>query len=498
MSVETGRITTDIPARMDRLPWARWHWLVVIGLGTVWILDGLEVTIVGSMSEALKPEDTGLGLSSADIGLAGAVYVAGACLGALFFGQLTDRLGRKKLFMWSLGVYTVATVLTAFSMNPLWYFAARFLTGAGIGGEYAAINSAIDELIPAKYRGRVDIAINGSFWVGAAGGALLTIPLLDPTLVDPAWGWRLAFGLGSVLAVGILLVRRNVPESPRWLFIHGREDEAERIVTDIEGTVAEESGRELHGVEETITIRQRRTISIPEIARTVFTLYPRRTVLCLSLFIGQAFLYNAFFFTYGDTLTTFLDVGQTGWYIAIFAASNFAGALLLSQLFDTVGRVKMISGTYLVSGVLLAIAGMVLGDLDATTLTVFGAVIFFFASAGASAAYLTASEVFPMETRALCIAFFYAVGTAVGGISGPLLFGRLIENASADKDITQIALGYFIGAALMIGGGIVAAFLGVKAEGQSLESIARPLTAEDDASGGGSEGGPKDKTPQPV
>ncbi|MET0838237.1 MAG: MFS transporter [Marmoricola sp.] len=478
-TVEIGRITTDIPARMDRLPWARWHWLVVIGLGTVWILDGLEVTIVGSMSEALKPESTGLGMSSSQIGIAGAVYVAGACVGALFFGQLTDRFGRKKLFLITLGVYTVGTVLTAFSMNPMWYFACRFLTGTGIGGEYAAINSAIDELIPAKYRGRVDIAINGSFWVGAAGGALLTIPLLDPTLVDPAWGWRIAFGLGAVLAVGILLVRRNVPESPRWLFIHGREDEGDQIVRDIERTVTEESGKELPSVSETITIRQRRTISIPEIARTVFTLYPKRTVLCFSLFVGQAFLYNAFFFTYGDTLSTFFDVKQTGYYIAVFAASNFAGALLLSPLFDRLGRVRMISGTYVVSGVLLAAAGVVLGDLNAVSLTAFGAVIFFFASAGASAAYLTASEVFPMETRALCIAFFYAIGTAVGGITGPLLFGKLIDNASADKDITAIAIGYFIGAALMIAGGVIEIFLGVKAEGQSLENIAKPLTAED-------------------
>ena len=310
--VETGRITTDIPARMDRLPWSRFHWLVVVGLGTVWILDGLEVTIVGSMSEALEPEGTGLGLSSFDVGLAGAVYVAGACIGALFFGQLTDRFGRKKLFLITLGVYTVATVLTAFSMNPPWYFACRFLTGAGIGGEYAAINSAIDELIPKKYRGRVDVTINGSFWVGAAGGALLTIPLLDPTLVNPAWGWRLAFGLGAILAVGILIVRRHVPETPRWLFIHGREDEGEEIVRGIEGRVAEETGRDLESVSETITIRQRKTIRLAMIARTVFTLYPRRTVLCLSLFIGQAFLYNAFFFTYGDTLGEFMGVKQTG------------------------------------------------------------------------------------------------------------------------------------------------------------------------------------------
>ncbi|WP_027859911.1 MFS transporter [Marmoricola sp. URHB0036] len=478
-TVETGRITTDIPARLDRLPWARWHWLVVIGLGTVWILDGLEVTIVGSMSDALKPASTGLGMNSSQIGFAGAAYVAGACIGALFFGQLTDRFGRKKLFLVTLGVYTVATVLTAFSMNPTWYFAARFLTGTGIGGEYAAINSAIDELIPAAFRGRVDVAINGSFWVGAAAGSLLTIPLLDPNIVNPAWGWRIAFGLGAVLAVGILIVRRNVPESPRWLFIHGREDEGEEIVRDIEQTVSDETGSPLDPVEETITIRQRRSIGMVEIARTVFALYPKRTVLCFSLFVGQAFLYNAFFFTYGDTLSTFFDVKQTGWYLAIFAVSNFAGALLLSPLFDRVGRVKMISGTYILSGVLLAAAGIVLGDLDAVSLTVFGAVIFFFASAGASAAYLTASEVFPMETRALCIAFFYAIGTAVGGITGPLLFGKLIDNASADKDITAIAIGYFIGAALMVAGGLVEAVLGVKAEGESLENIATPLTAQE-------------------
>jgi MFS family permease len=497
MSVQTGRITTDIPARLDRLPWARWHWLVVIGLGTVWILDGLEVTIVGSMSDALKSPSTGLGMSSSQIGFAGASYVAGACIGALFFGQLTDRLGRKKLFLVTLMVYSCATVLTAFSMNPTWYFIARFFTGTGIGGEYAAINSAIDELIPKHYRGRVDIAINGSFWVGAAGGALLTIPLLDPTVINQEWGWRLAFGLGAILAVGILLVRRNVPESPRWLFIHGREDEAEEIVRDIESTVSEESGKQLESVDRKITVRQRKSIGMALIARTVFTMYPKRTVLCFSLFVGQAFLYNAFFFTYGDTLSTFLDVKQTGWYIAVFAVSNFLGALLLSPLFDSLGRVKMITGTYIASGVLLAVTGVMLGSLTAVTLTLMGSIVFFMASAGASAAYLTASEVFPMETRALCIAFFYAIGTAAGGISGPLFFGWLIDKGSAENDITVIAIGYFVGAALMIIGGIVEAFLGVKAEGQSLEDIATPLTAEDaeDDAGAGTGSG---TTPQPA
>src|SRR5215213_2260567 len=442
---QLGTIETRVPGRLDRLPWSKFHWMVVIGLGTVWILDGLEVTIVGSMSDALADPKTGLGMSSFDVGIAGAVYVAGACIGALFFGQLTDKYGRKKLFLITLAVYTVATVLTAFSMTPMWYFIARFITGAGIGGEYAAINSAIDELIPAKLRGRVDVSINGSFWVGAAGGALLTIPLLDPTVINQEWGWRLAFGLGAILAVGILIVRRHVPESPRWLFIHGREDEGDAIVRDIEKTVSDETGRELPSVSETITIRQRKTIGLPLIAKTVFTLYPKRTVLCLSLFIGQAFLYNAFFFTYGDTLSSFMGVEQVGYYIAVFALSNFAGALILGPLFDTIGRVKMLTAPYTISGVLLGITGLTLDSYNATTLTLMGCIIFFFASAGASAAYLTASEVFPMETRALCIAFFYAIGTAAGGIAGPLLFGYLIDHATASGDISKIAVGYFIG-----------------------------------------------------
>lgn len=486
MSVETGRITTAIPARMDRLPWARWHWMIVVGLGTVWILDGLEVTIVGSMSDALK-SSSGLSMSSTDIGVAGAVYVAGACSGSLVFGQLTDRFGRKRLFMVTLVVYLLGTVATAFSMSPIWYFACRFVTGTGIGGEYAAINSAIDEMIPAKYRGRADVAINGSYWLGAAAGALLTVLLLDPKLI-PAWlGWRLAFALGALLGLVILFVRRHVPESPRWLFTHGHEDRAEEIVSGIEETVAEDSGRELADVSgDTITVRQRRSIGMTTIARTVFSLYPRRTVLCFFLFLCQAFLYNAFFFTYGDSLSTFLGVKQVGWYLAVFAVSNFIGALALSPLFDTVGRVRMIAGTYILSGVLLAVGGLLLGSLTAVTLTLIGAVVFFFASAGASAAYLTASEVFPLETRALCIAFFYSIGTAAGGISGPLLFGKLIDNASASGDITGIALGYFIGAGLMVLGGIVEIVLGVRAEGQSLEDIATPLTV-DDAEGEGEE-----------
>jgi MFS family permease len=478
--VETGRIQTNIPGRLDRLPWSRWHWIVVLGLGTVWILDGVEVTIVGSLSDALKPGDTGLGLSNFQVGLAGASYVAGACLGSLVFGQLTDRFGRKRLFMVTLAVYLAGTVLTAFSPNPLWYFACRFITGTGIGGEYAAINSAVDELIPAKYRGRVDVAINGSFWMGAALGGLLTVPLLSPNVMPEDLGWRFAFGFGAILGVGILLVRRSVPESPRWLFIHGREEAAERVVRSIEQQVADSTGTGLAEVSETLTIRQRRTIGLGLIARTVFTMYPRRTLLCLALFIGQAFLYNAFFFTFGDVLTTFygVDGGKVGFYIAGFAVSNFLGAIVLSPLFDTIGRVRMISGTYLLAGVLLIGTGLLLHSFTGLTLTLAGAVVFFFASAGASSAYLTASEIFPLETRALCIAFFYAVGTAAGGIAGPLLFGGLIDAGAADRDVSPVMLGYLIGGACMLAGGIVEAFLGVRAEQRSLEDIAKPLTAE--------------------
>lgn len=475
---ELRTITTNIPARLDRLPWSSWHWRILIGLGTVWILDGLEVTIVGSLSKALQDSKTGLGLSSGDIGMAGAVYVAGACLGALFFGHLTDRIGRKKLFMGTLVLYTLATVLTAFSMNPMWYFACRFFTGAGIGGEYAAINSAIDELIPAKHRGNVDIVINGTYWLGAMFGALLTVVLLDPTKIDPSWGWRAAFGLGATLALVILVVRRHVPESPRWLFIHGRDREAEDVVTNIEHQVEEQSHQPLEqvGDDDTLTVNQRHSISFAEIGRTAVTRYPKRTVLCLALFIGQAFLYNAFFFTYGDALGTLMHVDEVGWYIAAFALSNFAGALLLGRLFDTLGRRIMITATYVISGALLIGVAFFLGSFSAVTLTAAGCVTFFFASAGTSAAYLTASEIFPMETRAMAIAFFYAVGTAVGGIAGPLYFGKLIEGASS---ISSMAPGYWLGGALMIGAGILEVFLGVDSERQSLEDVAAPLSAEE-------------------
>jgi MFS family permease len=475
---DTATITTDVPGRLDRLPWSRWHWTVVIGLGTVWILDGLEVTIVGNMAPRLAEPNAGLGVTAGQVsGLAAALYVAGACVGALLFGWMTDRFGRKRLFMITLAVYLAATAMTAFSFAPWWFFLFRFITGLGIGGEYAAINSAIDELIPSKHRGRVDLAINGTFWLGAVGGALLSIVVLNENLLPADIGWRLAFGLGVVLGLVILLVRRNVPESPRWLFIHGRDEEANRLVDDVEARVVRETGQELEPVHDTIEIHQRRAIPFLSIAKTVLTTYPKRTVLGLGLFIGQAFLYNAITFGYATILTTFFHVSTnaTGYFYIVIAVGNFLGPLLLGRFFDTVGRKPMIAGTYMTSGVLLFITAWLFdgGHLSATTMTVCWTVVLFFASAGASSAYLTVSEIFPMETRAMAIAFFYAIGTALGGITGPLLFAKLTSSGDVGDTVTA----FVIGAVVMAVGGIIAALFAVDAEQKGLESIAAPLTA---------------------
>jgi MFS family permease len=473
-----GTIETDVPARLDRLPWARWHWMILIGLGTVWILDGLEVNVVGVIGPRLTDKAGGLALTDSQVGLGAALYVAGACAGALLFGHLTDRFGRKRLFVITLAVYLLATVATAFSFDPVWFFACRIVTGMGIGGEYAAVNSAIDELIPARLRGTVDIVVNGSFWLGTTLAALLSIPVLNASVLPEDVGWRLLFALGAILGVGILFVRRMVPESPRWLFIHGRDREADEVVRRIEDEVAEETGRPLDGVDEAITIHQRRTIGFGEIARTALSRYPRRTVLGLSLFVGQAFLYNAVFFTYALVLSKFYDVpdDHAGWYLIPIGLGNFLGAFVLSRMFDRLGRKVMISGTYILSGVLLIGTAMLFrgGHLSAGTLTACWVVVFFFASAGASSAYLTVSEIFPMETRALAIAAFYAVGTGLGGIVGPTLFGRLVDTGH----MAAVANGYLLGAGLMILAGIVELLIGVEAARRSLEEIAAPISAE--------------------
>jgi MFS family permease len=484
MSVQTATIETSIPGRLDRLPWSRFHWLVVIGLGTVWILDGLEVTIVGSIASRLTEKGSGIAISTGGIGTAAAVYVAGACVGALFFGQLTDRFGRKKLFIITLAVYITATVATAFAWSAWYFYLCRFFTGAGIGGEYSAINSAIDELIPARVRGRVDLIINGSYWIGSAAGSAVALFLLSSVFPKDI-GWRLAFGLGAILGLTIMIVRRNVPESPRWLFIHGRDEEAEEIVRSIEQGIERDTGEKLEDVEDSIKVRQRERIPFRMIAHTAFSLYPKRAWLGLALFVGQAFLYNGVTFNLGTLFSTFYGVssGFVPVYIIIFAVGNFLGPFLLGRLFDTVGRIPMISGTYLGSAIVATVMAILFLGHTLHSPWVFLAFIFgtfFLASAGASAAYLTVSEVFPMETRALAIAFFYAVGTGLGGIIGPLLFGHLIATNSRG----WVTIAFLIGAAVMALGGIAELFLGVRAEKAKLEDIAKPLTAEDAEEGG--------------
>lgn len=468
-------VETDIPARLDRLHWSRFHTLVVAALGVTWILDGLEVTLAGALSGALK-ESPVLQFSNIEIGIAGSIYLAGAVFGALFFGWLTDRLGRKKLFFITLSVYLTATAATALSWN-IWSFALfRFITGAGIGGEYAAINSTIQELVPARVRGWTDLVINGSFWLGAAFGALSAIVLLDPAVIDPELGWRLAFLIGAALGLVVFLMRMWMPESPRWLMTHGRVEEAEAIVSGIEKrSGAGQSSTALPKVR----LRSRRFTPLKDVFKTLFHTHRSRAYVGLALMAAQAFFYNAIFFTYALMLTDFygIEAAHVGWYILPFAAGNFLGPVVLGRLFDTVGRRRMIAFTYTVSGILLAVSGylFMLGLLSATMQTVAWMVVFFFASAAASSAYLTVSETFPLETRAFAIAVFYAVGTGIGGVVGPLAFGWLIDTGSR----ASVFAGYAFAALLMIAAAIIALRYSVNAERKPLESVARPLAFTD-------------------
>jgi MFS family permease len=469
-------VKTDIPARLDNMPWGRFHTLVVAALGVTWILDGLEVTLAGALSGALKDSPV-LQFSNTDIGIVGSVYLAGAVLGALFFGWLTDRLGRKKLFFITLAVYLVATGATALTWN-LWTFAlCRFVTGAGIGGEYAAINSTIQELVPARVRGWTDLVINGSFWVGAAIGAAGSIVLLDPKIIDPEIGWRLAFLIGAALGLIVFFMRMWLPESPRWLMTHGRVEEAESIVDEIERSItgAVAPNRDLPKVQ----LRPRTHTPLVEAAHALFVLHRNRAWVGLVLMTAQAFFYNAIFFTYALVLTDFFAIpsDRVGLYILPFAVGNFLGPVLLGRLFDTRGRRQMIFFTYLVSGVLLALTGYLFmeGVLTAFTQTLCWMVIFFFASAAASSAYLTVSETFPLEIRALAIAIFYAVGTGIGGVAGPLVFGALIDTGSRPA----LFAGYLFAALLMVGAAFVALRFAVAAEGKPLEQVAKPLASWD-------------------
>ncbi len=464
---------SDIPQRLDRLPWSRWHWRVVIALGVAWVLDGLEVTLVGSIGAVLERPDT-LGLSAAEIGLAGSLYVGGAIVGALLFGRLTDRLGRKRLFLITLAVYMAATLATAFSPGFVFFGICRFVTGLGIGGEYAAINSAIDELIPARVRGRVNLAINGSFWIGAALGAGVSLVLLDPRVLGPVWGWRGGFALGALLAAAIVLVRRHVPESPRWLIAHGRAAEAESIVAAIEAEVSAEHGP-LAVVQGGLRYRPGATPTLREVLHVLLGRYRTRSMVALALMISQAFFYNAIFFTYALVLTHFhgVDESLVALYIFPFALGNVLGPLLLGPLFDRFGRRRMIGATYVLSGVGLVLTAIAFraGWLDARSQALCWSAVFFFGSAAASSAYLTVSEVFPLQMRGLAISLFFAIGTGAGGFAAPALFGWLIGTGSRDA----VAAGYAFGAVLVIGAGLLALRHAADAERKPLEEVAPPF-----------------------
>jgi len=465
-------VKSDIPARLDRLPWGRFHTLVVAALGITWILDGLEVTLAGSLAGALK-ESPVLRFTNTDVGLASSAYLAGAVLGAIFFGWLTDRLGRKKLFFITLTVYLLATAATAASWNIASFALFRFVTGAGIGGEYAAINSTIQELIPARVRGWSDLVINGSFWVGAAAGALGSLVLLNPTMINPEIGWRIAFLIGATLALVIFFMRLWLPESPRWLITHGRVQEAQRVIEGIEHRF--EKLPTAHNLPR-VHLRPRKNTPLLEVTQVLFKLYRQRTFVGLALMAAQAFFYNAIFFTYALILTDFYGVrpDHVGYYLVPFAVGNFLGPVLIGRLFDTLGRRPMIVFTYIASGLLLAGTGFLFARdlITAQTQTLCWMMIFFFASAAASSAYLTVSETFPLEIRALAIALFYAVGTGIGGIVGPWLFGVLIDTGSR----ISVFGGYLLGSLLMVLGGAVAWRWGVAAERKPLETVARPLT----------------------
>ncbi len=467
-------IETSIPARLDSLRWSGFHTRVVLALGITWILDGLEVTLAGALSGALKESPT-LQFTNFDVGFSNSAYLAGAVLGALGFGWLTDRIGRKKLFFITLALYLTATAATALSWNVASYALFRFLTGAGIGGEYTAINSTIQELVPARYRGWTDLLINGSFWIGAAIGAVSAIVLLDPHLIGADLGWRLAYFTGACLGLVVFVMRMWIPESPRWLMIHGHPDSAHAIVADIERSVTGKVQDPHQHAWPKIKLKMRDHTPLREVAHTLFSLYRQRSLVGLALMTAQAFFYNAIFFTFALVLTEFFGIAsnQVGWYILPFAAGNFLGPLLLGRLFDTLGRRAMITFTYGVSGVLLAVSGYLfsIGALSAQTQTIAWMVIFFFASPAASAAYLTVSETFPLEVRALAIALFYAVGTGIGGVAGPALFGALIDTGSR----TSVFAGYLLGSGLMIAAAVIAWRYAIAAERRALESVARPL-----------------------
>lgn len=469
-----NKIESDIPQRLDRLPWSRWHVRILISLGTSWLLDGLEVTLVGSLSGILQSK-AGLRLTDTQVTGAATTYLAGAVLGALFFGYLTDRHGRKRLFLITLATYSIATVASAFSQGFFTFAAFRFFTGFGIGGEYAAINSAVDELIPGKVRGTVDLIVNGTFWLGATVGSVAAMFLLSGAL-PPNTGWRYAFGIGGSLGLGVLVLRLFVPESPRWLMLRGQEERAGQVVAKIEQEASHGHAEQLpapQGKKLKITVRDHTPLK--EIFRNMTGANRARSLLSLVLMGSQAFFFNAIFFSYGLIVKKFYHAPNSSlpMHLLPFAIASFLGPLTLGKLFDKIGRKPMITACYATAGLLLAalIIPFAGGSLGALGMGIFLTAIFYIASPAASAAYLTVSEIFPLEIRAFAIAIFYSAGTLAGGVGAPILFGALIATNSR----WMVAIGYGIGAALMLTGAIFEHKIGIEAAGKSLESISKPL-----------------------
>ncbi len=475
-TTEEEPVKSLIPARMHDMPWVKFHWLVIFGLGTAWILDGLEAQIV-----AAGGFEKSLDMTAADVGLAGTVYLIGQVFGAIIFGRLTDTWGRKKLFTLTLALYLVAAAAAGLAPNMILFLAFRFISGMGIGGEYSAVNSAVDELIPGRFRGRVDLAINGTYWAGAAIGAFASTILLDTDRFDQNVGWRIAFFIGPILGLGIIYLRRHIPESPRWMVTHGHREAAEKIVSDLEDDVRE-AGKELpeHSDDDAMWIKSREGLTPKQLRYVFFSMYPKRTVLGATLMITQSFLYNAIFFTYALVLQNFYDksASEAALYFFPFAIGNLLGPLLLGPLFDTIGRRRMIAGCYSFAGVVLAISAWLFQQdaISAVVHTGFWCVAFFFASAGASAGYLTVSEIFPLEVRGQAISYFFAIAQIFGSI-GPVFYGWLIGDG---KDRTPMFWGYIIATVIMLLGALVAAVWGVDAENKSLEEIAPPLTSYDE------------------
>jgi len=461
---------SDIPGRLDRLPWSRWHLLVVGVLAVTWLLDGLEGSLGGSLAGALKTRD-GLALTDAQLGLSSSVYLAGAVLGAFFFGYLADRYGRRRLFNWTLILYLCATAATGLSWS-LWSFTFfRVLTGAGIGGEYAAINSAVDELIPARLRGRIDLWINATFWLGIILGSIVSSTLLATHILGTRLGWRVAFCSGVPIGIVVLFLRRYVPESPRWLLTRGRRAEAEIEMRIVESKV---TGLDVSSIRDLSPTNLKTEPESPfrRLLMLLGPLYRRRALLCFALMTAQAFFYNSVFFSLGLVLLRYYGVAaeDLGYFFIPVAVTNFFGPVALGWFFDSVGRKPMISTTYILSGlVLLGSSWLFLhGRLNVHAQVAWWSAAFFFASCAASSAYLTVSELFPQSVRATSIALFYALGTLAGGTFGPLVFGRLIGSASR----WSLFYGYAAGSVVMIVAGIAQLFWGVASERRSLEELA--------------------------